>query len=235
MNLKPRIFIVDDDLEIRHLLRTYLQREGFQTETADGGVALDRLIVAKGAPDLVVLDVMMPGEDGLSVCRRLRANAHTGILMLTARNEDIDRIVGLEIGADDYLAKPFNPRELVARIRAILRRKEAPPVQDNALVVGDLTVNVGARQATAGKNILDLTSAEFELLCCFMQRPGRVLSREQLLDWTRGRNFEPSDRTIDVSVSRLRKKLADAGARETFKTIRNAGYLLAPPAPGASR
>jgi two-component system OmpR family response regulator len=174
-----------------------------------------------------VLDIMLPGEDGLSICRRLRAGSRVPILMLTARSEDIDRIVGLEMGADDYLPKPFNPRELVARIRAILRRAEAPPVERRRLIVnGDLLVDLDARSvARVDGAAIALTSAEFDLLECFLTRPRRVLSREQLMDWTRGRQAEPLDRTIDVQVSRLRKKI-ERGT-ELIKTVRNAGYLLA--------
>ncbi|MBS0252924.1 MAG: response regulator transcription factor, partial [Proteobacteria bacterium] len=148
-------------------------------------------------------------------------------LMLTARGEDIDRIIGLEIGADDYLPKPFNPRELTARIRAILRRNEPPPVEKKRLKLGDITIDLEARSVTdASDEPIELTSAEFDLLECFVTRPGRVLSREQLMDWTRGRRSEPLDRTIDVQLSRLRKKI-DRGEVPMFKTMRNAGYILA--------
>jgi two-component system OmpR family response regulator len=172
---------------------------------------------------------MMPGEDGLSICRRVRAASRVPVLMLTAKGEEIDRIVGLEMGADDYLAKPFNPRELLARIRAILRRAEPVPLAHRRLSVAELTVDLGTRSVSHAVNgALDLTSAEFDLLECFVTRPGRVLSREQLMDWTRGRRAEALDRTIDVQVSRLRKKIETGGA-EVIKTVRNAGYVLACP------
>lgn len=227
MNNRPHILIIEDDAEIRSLVQGYLQKQGFRVETGDGGAALDRHLSVFGEPDLIVLDIMLPGEDGLSICRRLRAASRVPILMLTARGEDIDRIVGLEIGADDYLPKPFNPRELTARIRAILRRNEPPPVEKKRLKLGDITIDLEARSVTdASDTPIELTSAEFDLLECFVTRPGRVLSREQLMDWTRGRRSEPLDRTIDVQLSRLRKKI-DRGEIPMFKTMRNVGYILA--------
>jgi two-component system OmpR family response regulator len=229
MSDRPRILVIEDDAEIRHLVQSYLQRQGFRVDVGDGGAALDRFRSNFGDPDLVVLDVMMPGEDGLSICRRLRASSRVPVIMLTARGEDIDRIVGLEMGADDYLPKPFNPRELAARIRAILRRAEPPPAEHRRFSVADLVVDLDARSVTRGDQIaLELTSAEFDLLECFVTRPARVLSREQLMDWTRGRRAEALDRTIDVQVSRLRKKLEDDG-NVLIKTIRNAGYSLVVP------
>jgi two-component system, OmpR family, response regulator len=223
---RPRILVIEDDAEIRSLVQDYLQRQGFRVDVGDGGVALDRFLSMIGEPDLIVLDIMLPGEDGLSLCRRIRAASRVPILMLTARSEDIDRIVGLEMGADDYLGKPFNPRELVARIRAILRRREPEPVARRRLAVGDIVVDLEARSAMhAANGEIGLTSAEFDLLECFVTRPQRVLSREQLMDWTRGRRADPLDRTIDVQVSRLRKKI-EGGAEPLIKTVRNAGYML---------
>ncbi|MDX2204329.1 MAG: response regulator [Hyphomicrobiaceae bacterium] len=226
MPSRPQILIIEDDQEIRNLLHDYLSRQGFRAETGDGGAALDRFRATFGDPDLIVLDIMLPGEDGLSICRRVRAASRVPILMLTAKGEDIDRIVGLEMGADDYLPKPFNPRELVARIRAILRRAEAPPlVCRRYLVNGMLTVDLDTRQARLADDApLPLTGAEFALLECFLTRPNRVLSRDQLMDWTRGRQADPLDRTIDVQVSRLRKKIEHG--TELIKTIRGEGYVL---------
>ena len=226
MNTRPHILVIEDDIEIRSLLRDYLSRENFRVETGDGGAALDRFRTTFGEPDLVVLDIMLPGEDGLSICRRLRANSRVPILMLTAKSDDVDRIIGLEMGADDYLPKPFNPRELVARIRATLRRAEPPPIESRRFVVNDaLRIDLDKREVTDVEgNALALTSAEFELLGCFLTRPNRVLSREQLMDWTRGRQTDPLDRTIDVQVSRLRKKIEREG--ELIKTVRSAGYIL---------
>jgi two-component system OmpR family response regulator len=228
MSERPQIIIVEDDPEIRSLLRDYLGRHGFRVETADGGAALDRFRATFGDPDLIVLDLMLPGEDGLSICRRVRAASRVPILMLTAKAEDIDRIVGLEIGADDYMAKPFNPRELVARIRAILRRNEPPAVARRRLRIADLELDLDARSvARSGAGLIDLTAAEFDLLECFATRPGRVLSRNQLMDWTRGRRPEAFDRTIDVQLSRLRKKIESDGTEPLIKTVRNQGYILA--------
>ncbi|MFG1343680.1 response regulator [Xanthobacter autotrophicus DSM 431] len=225
------LLLVEDDREIRSLLSDFLSREGYGVLAAEDGVAMDRLL-ATTRPDLVVLDLMLPGEDGLSICRRLRARGGLPILMLTAKGDDVDRIVGLEMGADDYLPKPFNPRELLARIRAVLRRAEgalaqAPVVRRVAFAgfVADLDArNVGLVDGAP----LDLTSAEFDLLACFLERPKRVLSRDQLLDWTRGRTADPFDRTIDVSVSRLRRKLVAVSeeAASLIKTVRNGGYLF---------
>ena len=230
MTTVSRIVVVEDDPEIRTLLKDYLQREGFRVDTADGGAAFDRLMTNYEDPDLIVLDLMLPGEDGFSICRRVRAGSQVPIIVLTARGEDIDRIVGLELGADDYLAKPFNPRELLARIRAILRRSvERPHVDNKRYLVGPLKVDLDARKVLSGDDVeIELTSAEFDLLACFIVRPGRVLSRDQLMDWTRGRRPDVFDRTIDVQMSRLRKKIS-LGGDTLIKTSRGAGYVLAVP------
>ena len=233
MTKTPRIVVVEDDSEIRVLLKDYLQREGFRVDAADGAAAFDKLVSLYEMPDLIVLDLMLPGEDGLSLCRRVRAASSVPIIMLTARGEDVDRIVGLELGADDYLPKPFNPRELLARIRAILRRSEmqaaASRSETKRLSVGTFTVDLDARTITSPDDEeITLTGAEFDLLTCFIERPGRVLSRDQLMDWTRGQRADVFDRTIDVQVSRLRKKLS-TGSEAVIKTARGAGYVLAVP------
>jgi two-component system OmpR family response regulator len=226
---KPRIAVIEDDPEIRILVRDYLQRNGFRVDAGDGGAALDRMRQAYGEPDLIVLDVMLPAEDGLSICRRIRAVSRVPIIMLTARGEEIDRIIGLEIGADDYMAKPFNPRELVARIRAILRRGEPAPVASRRVIAGPLTIDLDARSVRGGDGTdIALTAAEFDLLECFVTHPGRTLTRDLLMDWTRGRRADATDRTIDVQVSRLRKKIESSG-EPMIKTLRNAGYLFAVP------
>ena len=226
------ILFVEDDRDIRMLLADFLVREGFAVEVAEDGAAVDR-VLARTRPDLVILDLMLPGEDGLSICRRLRARGAIPIIMLTAKNDDVDRIVGLELGADDYLGKPFNPRELLARIRAILRRVErttpAAALQRRRSFAG-FVVDLDARSVDTKDGMrVPLTSAEFDLLACFVERPRRVLTRDQLLDWTRGRGADPIDRTIDVTVSRLRKKLevADPAAGKVVTTVRNGGYLFA--------
>ncbi|TXN77192.1 response regulator transcription factor [Methylobacterium sp. WL8] len=237
------IAIVEDDDDIRIQLTGYLEGEGFRVVGVDGGAGLDRLLAAGPAPDLIVLDWMLPGEDGLSICRRLRAASGPPIVMLTAKDEDIDRVLGLEMGADDYVSKPFNPRVLLARIRAVLRRSQgtgAPASEDAAEMLGvvDLVIDLPARRVTVGeaRTEIPLTSAEYDLLHCFVTRPQRVLSRDQLLDWTRGRTADAFDRTIDVQVSRLRHKLDASGsaAAALLKTVRNAGYILAAPVGRAS-
>ncbi|MEM6973229.1 MAG: response regulator transcription factor [Pseudomonadota bacterium] len=227
---RPFILIVDDDPEIRRLLAEFLAREGLEVETAEDAVAMDAAM-ARRRPDLVVLDLMMPGEDGLSVCRRLRTAAGPAILMLTAKSDEIDRVVGLELGADDYLAKPFGPRELLARIRAVLRRTGEraggmAPLRRYAF--DRFTIDLDARQLTDEAGIsLQLTSGEFDLLSCFIERPRRVLSRDQILDRLRGRGAEPFDRTVDMLVSRLRRKLASVSPDvELISTVRNGGYLF---------
>jgi two-component system OmpR family response regulator len=223
---KPHVIIVEDDPEIRSLLTGFLGRNDFRVETADGGVSLDKLRALYGDPDLIVLDVMLPGEDGLSICRRIRAASRVPVIMLTARDEDIDRIIGLEIGADDYMAKPFNPRELVARIRAVLRRNEPAPVNHRRMTAGPLIVDLDARSVQHDeRGLIDLTSAEFDLLESFIKHPNRVLTRDQLMDWTRGRRSEAMDRTIDVQVSRLRKKI-EMDSKPLIKTIRSTGYIF---------
>jgi two-component system, OmpR family, response regulator len=226
---QPLILLIEDDPEIRTLVADYLGTQGLRTVSGDSGAALDRLMTQYRTPDLIVLDLMLPGEDGLAICRRVRAACSVPIIMLTARSDEIDRIVGLEMGADDYLGKPFSPRELVARIRAILRRNEAKAVPRRRLRLAGLVVDLDARTvAGEAASDLGLTSAEFELLECFVTRPGRVLSRDQLMDWTRGRRAEALDRTIDVQVSRLRRKI-ETGDSEVIKTVRNAGYILIAP------
>ncbi len=228
MNQQTRIYVVEDDQEIRALLQDYLTEQGFKVHVATGGTELDRLLSQHGEPDLIVLDLMLPGEDGFSICRRLRVNSDIPIIMLTARGDDIDRIVGLEMGADDYIPKPFNPRELVARIRAIQRRVEQSfSTKLRRYRVEGLVVDLDGRKVMNGEgNEISLTSAEFDLLECFVTRPNRVLSRDQLMDWTRGRQAEAMDRTIDVQVSRLRKKIEN-GSEPMIRTLRNAGYMLA--------
>ena len=227
------IVLVEDDKEIQRLVRDLLVREGFSVGVAESGAALDQVLAGQ-RPDLVILDLMLPGEDGLSICRRLRTRGGSvPILMLTAKADPIDRVVGLEMGADDYLAKPFNPRELLARVRALLRRARGTiDVEPNRrYAFAGLVIDLDARRLTteAGEPIV-LTAAEFELLTCFVQRPRRVLTRDQLLDWTRGRMAEAYDRTIDMTISRLRKKIdAATPGLELINTVRNNGYLFVHP------
>ena len=225
------ILIVEDDPEIRRLLADFMRKEGFETECADGATAMDAAL-RRMRPDLIVLDLMLPGEDGLSICRRLRATDDIPILMLTAKSDEIDRVVGLEMGADDYLAKPFAPRELLARVRAILRRARtaAPRILVRRYAFDRFVIDLDQRSVegtSADQPPLQLTSAEFDLLSCFVQRPRRVLTRDQILDWTRGRSAEPFDRTVDMLISRLRKKLDLASPGSSLiTTVRNGGYLF---------
>ena len=228
-DVNPLILVVDDDPDIRRLVAEFLSREGFEVEAAADATAMDALL-ARRRPDIVVLDLMLPGEDGLSICRRLRAADGPAVLILSAKSDEIDRVVGLEMGADDYLVKPFGPRELLARIRAILRRvAERPAAMPTRRFAFDrFVIDLDARQLAdeAGAS-LALTSGEFDLLACFVQRPRRVLSRDQILDRLRGRTSEPFDRTVDMLVSRLRRKLAAASPEaELITTVRNSGYLF---------
>jgi two-component system, OmpR family, response regulator len=222
-----KILVVDDDDEIRSLLQVVLTREGFEVQQAKDAPAARRILGARNGVDLIILDVMMPGEDGLSFCERLRETQDTPILMVSARTLSIDRSIGLEMGADDYLPKPFERRELVARVKAILRRGGKVAVAGKRRV-GGLVVDRDRRNVLdSDETLLPLTSGEFDLLSCFVDRPGRVLSRDQLTDWTRGRVSETLDRNIDVQMSRLRKKLIEAGFPEDgIKTVRNVGYIL---------
>ena len=227
----PHILIVDDDREIRDLTARFLRKHGFRASMAANGREMDWRL-AGGRFDLIVLDLMMPGEDGLSICRRLRARSATPIVMLTALGEETDRIVGLEMGADDYLPKPFNPRELLARIKAVLRRSEAAAPETPAgrrLAFSGFTLDLAARELRDREGSpVALTAGEFDLLAAFAERPGRVLNRDQLLDLTRGREAGPFDRSIDVQLSRLRRKIeADPGAPILIKTVRGGGYVFA--------
>lgn len=231
MTGSPHILVVDDDAEIRSLLARYLGGQGFRVTTAqDRRDCLAR--VADAPPDLIVLDVMLPDGTGLEICRSLQdQRPRIPVILLTALKEDVDRIVGLEIGADDYLGKPFNPRELTARIRAVLRRAGPEDAPDPARLYrfAGFQAFPDQRRVVADGADIDLTGAEFDLLMAFLVRPGRVLSRDLLLDLTQGRDRDPLDRSIDVLMSRLRRKLATDAAPAIFKTVRNGGYQLAVP------
>jgi two-component system OmpR family response regulator len=233
MEQLDRILIVDDDPEIRALLVDYLTRNGYRADAVGDGVELRRAL-AGNRFDLIILDLMLPGEDGLEICRRLRVDSDVPIIMLTARGEDTDRIVGLEMGADDYLPKPFNPRELLARIKGVLRRARTLPPSEE-LQQGDRLRFAGWELDTSARHLLSptgvvvaLSGAEYSLLGAFLRHPNRVLSRDQLLDLARGRDAVPFDRSIDMQVSRLRKRLHDdAQEGRLIRTVRGEGYLLA--------
>jgi two-component system, OmpR family, alkaline phosphatase synthesis response regulator PhoP len=224
-----RVLVVDDEAPLRDLVRGYLEREGFAVlTTGDGLTALD--LARRQAPDVVILDLMLPGLDGLEVCRRLRAFSAAYVLMLTARAEEIDRILGLEMGADDYLTKPFSPRELVARVRAMLRRPrtggpasavEEPPVTR----CGDLVVDSARHEATLAGDVVALTAREFTLLAALSGNPGRVFTRAQLLERVWGGDYFGDDHVVDVHIANLRKKLGDDPAAPRYvETVRGAGY-----------
>lgn len=227
------ILLVEDDAEIGDLVRGLFEREGYEPRVARSGKEMDRALGDRAA-DLIVLDLMLPGEDGLSICRRLRVQGNVPILMLTAKGEDIDRIIGLELGADDYLAKPFNPRELIARIRAVLRRTlpaaKVEAVAGRAVRFADFLFEIDARRLSKNGVEIELSTGDYDLLCILVQHPQRVLSRTQLMDLTKGRTWEAFDRSIDVALSRLRRKI-EPGVEPPalIKTVRNAGYVLATP------
>jgi DNA-binding response OmpR family regulator len=228
MKAVDRILVIDDDVELCSLVSEYLRPEGFQVESAhDGNSGLTRALSAEHT--LIVLDVMLPRLNGFDVLRKLRDSSRIPVLLLTARGEDVDRIVGLEIGADDYLPKPFNPRELVARIRAILRRtrgKGETPVPE-VIRVGDVELDPATRSVQHRGKAVELTSVEFGLLQVLLREAGRVVTREALVDEVLGRKFSPFDRSIDMHVSKVRKKLGDSGSEDYIKTIRGAGYIFA--------
>ncbi|WP_245898178.1 response regulator [Phreatobacter cathodiphilus] len=221
--------VVDDDAELRALLRRFLTEHGFETRTVDGGGALDREL-SRNPTDAIVLDLMMSGEDGLAICKRLRASGDmTPIIMLTARGDPIDRIVGLEAGADDYLPKPFEPRELVARLSAVLRRargmNDISP--EDSVTVGPLQINLSTRAVTRDGAPLKLSSREFALLAALVRSRGRPLSRAQLIDRALGRDAEVTDRAVDVQITRLRRAIGDrADDAELIKTVWGVGYVL---------
>jgi two-component system OmpR family response regulator len=228
-NSDTHILIVDDDSEIRHLLSRYLSEQGFKVATAESGLKMNQAL-AKRAHDLIVLDVMLEDVSGLDLCRSLRSKSTTPIILLTALKEDIDRIVGLELGADDYVSKPFNPRELLARIRAVLRRATQGQTQPTQLtyVFEGFQAEVDTRRVFNSDGVeVALTAGELDLLLVFLQRPGRVLSRDHLLDLTHGKDAASFDRSIDVLVSRLRRKLGGIGRLNLLKTLRNGGYQFA--------
>lgn len=224
------ILVVDDDPDLRKLIGDFLQGHGYMVQVAENAVAM-RQSIEHQRPDLVILDVMMPGEDGLSAARRLVTENGPPVIMLSALGSDTDRIIGLEVGADDYLPKPCNPRELLARVRAVLRRRAAPepgveaPITRYEFAGWRLDVMRRELRDPAG-TFIHLSDGEFALLRTFIEHPQRVLSRDQLLDITRGRNVEVYDRAIDSQISRLRRKLNERAEAEMIRTVRNEGYML---------
>ena len=231
----PKILIVDDDPSLRDLLRRYLGENGFNVLVSENGEAMKRLWVREHF-DVLILDLMMPGEDGLAILKRLRAEKDmTPVIMLTARGEDVDRILGLELGADDYLGKPFNPRELLARIHAVLRRRPrqdapgAPSMENEVVKFGDFELDLGTRVLKKNGEIVPLTTGEFAVLKAFARHPRQPLSRDKLMEMARGREYEAFDRSLDVQVSRLRKLLEpDPSKPRYLQTVWGLGYVFIP-------
>ena len=226
-----RVLVVDDETALAGVIASYLQREGFEVDLAhDGPSAVDQ--ARRRPPDLVVLDVMLPGFDGIEVCRQLRVFTDAYVIMLTARDEEVDKIVGLSVGADDYLVKPFSPRELIARVRAMLRRPRAVASapqsdQSGALTFADVVLDVEARQVTLAGTQLDLTRTEFDLLATLAARPRAAFTRRQLLDAVWGEGWYGDEHVVDVHVAHLRAKLGDDAAEPTYiRTVRGVGYGL---------
>ncbi len=232
---KHKILVVDDDHRLRELLHRYLSDQGFAVKVVEGGEGMDRAM-ARENYDLLVLDLMMPGEDGLAICRRLRGGgSNQPIIMLTAKGDDVDRIVGLEMGADDYLTKPFNPRELVARIHAVLRRRApaappgAPTEEEEEVSFGSLCLNLGTRSMTRAGEPVPLTTGEFSVLKTLVKHPRQPLSRDKLMELARGREYEVFDRSIDVQISRLRKMVEEDPTHPRYiQTVWGFGYVFVP-------
>ncbi len=229
----PHVIVVDDDPDLRELLSTYLQSNGMTVSTAEDAASMHAALATQ-QPDVMVLDLMLPGEDGLSITRHVKASHTFPVLMLSARGEELDRIIGLEVGVDDYMAKPFNPRELLARLRALLRRPvvhnaTSTPSSQNTQAFGPYTLDLASRTLKRDGHDIDLTTAEFELLEVFVTRPNRVLSRDTMVDLLKGFDRNPFDRSIDNRVTRLRKKIEpDSTSPRYIRTVRGEGYLFNP-------
>ncbi len=254
MEPTSRLLVVDDDPSIRTMLVEYLSSHRFAVQAVDSGSAM-RAEIERDLPDLILLDLRMPGEDGIALARFLRERYDVGIIMVTASGDVVDRVVGLEVGADDYIAKPFEPRELLARVRSVLRRMQAKaqaPAEESGAVVtagasaqeastprqyiGRCQLDVDSRRLFDGEEEVPITAMEFELLRVFLANPNRVLSRDQLLMRTRNREWEPFDRSIDIRIGRLRRKIEPdpTGEPRCIRTVRNGGYMYVPsPRPGA--
>lgn len=225
--MSKKVLVVDDEHKIRELVKLYLDKEGFSVTCAvDGAAALEAW--EKDTPDLIVLDLLLPKVSGLDVCRQIRQSSSVPIIMLTAKTEEVDKLIGLELGADDYVTKPFSPRELVARIRAVLRRAEVPQKKEmEELSVGELTLSFARHEASVDGEVVNLTPTEFQLLTIFMSNPGRVFSRLQLVDHVQGYAFEGYERTMDAHIKNLRRKIeADPSKPRYIQTVYGVGYKL---------
>jgi len=231
MPQSTRVLIVEDDPDVRNSTAEYLASHDFQVDVADCGDAM-RAALEKAVPNVVLLDLKLPGEDGLTLARSLRERYNVAIIMVTAADAVVDRVVGLEVGADDYVAKPFDLRELLARVKSVLRRAQAPAggATPQTVRVGDFSLDLSAHRLLDGRGAeVPLTSMEFDLLRVFVGHPNQVLSRDQLLNLTRNRDWEPFDRSIDIRIARLRRKLeADPDKPQLIKTVRGAGYCYVP-------
>ncbi|PWI33058.1 two-component system response regulator OmpR [Vibrio albus] len=234
MHENYKILVVDDDARLRALLERYLSEQGFQVRSVANGEQMDRLLKRENF-HLMILDLMLPGEDGLSICRRLRSAGNMlPIVMLTAKGDEIDRIVGLEVGADDYLPKPFNPRELLARIKAVLRRQTieapgAPSAKEDVVEFGQFRLNLGTREMYKGDEFMPLTSGEFAVLKALVTNPREPMSRDKLMNMARGREYSAMERSIDVQVSRLRRMLEDDPSHPRYiQTVWGLGYVFVP-------
>ncbi len=226
------ILVVDDDEELRDLTQKYLEKNGFHVQTVESGEAMDDYLLETNA-DLMILDLMLPGEHGLSIAQRIKKQTEIPIIIVSAQGDDVDRIVGLEVGADDYLPKPFNPRELLARVRAVLRRSSASVTASAAdsdkLVFGEFEVDIPAHRLTRGPEVIPLTSGEFDLLSILVRNPNKVLDRDRILDLLTGAERSPFDRSIDVRITRLRAKIETDPANPLYiKTIWGKGYMFCP-------
>ena len=224
---KKHILVVEDEVKIARIVKDYLENSGYQvTIISHGNDVLPQ--VQKTMPDLMILDIMLPGKDGMEICREIRKTSNVPIIMLTAKVEEIDRLIGLEIGADDYICKPFSPREVVARVKAVLRRAMPEPVSEQ-LMVGPIILNQLTRHVSINSNELQLTNSEFELLAVFMGQPERVFSRNDLIAMVQGYDFEGYDRTIDSHIKNLRKKIAEhVPGKQVIRTIYGVGYSFSP-------
>lgn len=224
-----RILVVDDERRIVDIVKAYLEKDGFAVSTAyDGQTALERIRAER--PDLIVLDLMLPGISGLDICRTVRQESKTPVIMLTARDDDADKIVGLELGADDYVTKPFNPRELVARVRAVLRRTGDPSAEPQRIAVGNLEIDLSGHEVKRSGHVVQLTRSEFALLEALATRPGRALTRLQLLDYVQGLSYEGYERAIDSHIKNLRQKIEDDPRNPRYVlTVFGVGYKFVGP------